>query len=219
MPIHTVASQPSLRPLDRTATPAASAKKAPIINDVSGSARIALDVLLPIGTSIVADQLLKSSLKSGKAQAIVISFVGTAVAQAFAEGAVQVVKNKLDGQIWDHRVGIRALRGAQGGLFIAAGNLVGPAIQGKVAARFNTLNPILLVGVSNATAAVAGTAARLAADPDTWNKGAVAGVKRIGITSGISGGTAMIAGSGIKALGLIPAVKRVFNHLPYPFSG
>jgi hypothetical protein len=201
-----------LAPLTRT-------KPAPVRNDVTGGARVALDVILPVTTSIVADQLYKSALKSGKVQAIALSFVGAVATHAISEAAVQVIKNRIDGVAWDNRVVTRALRGAQGGVFIAAGNLAGPAIQGGVARRFNRMHPVLLVGVANTTTAVAGTVVRLAADPDTWRDGAVSGLKRIGLTSAISGSTAMLAGSGIKGLGLIPAVGRVFRQLPYPFSG
>jgi hypothetical protein len=216
MPTGAVSNATPLRPLVRQV----AQKLQPLPNnEVSGSARIALDVLLPTTTAIVADQVLKSSLKSGKAQAIVLSFVASAATHALSEGAVQVVKNTIDGLPWDHRLGIRALRGAQGGLFIAAGNLVGPAIQGGIAKRFNKMNPVLLVGVANATAAVSGTVVRLAADPDTWENGAGAGLKRIGITSAINAGTAMVAGSGIRGLATIPPVGRVFQKLPYPFSG
>jgi hypothetical protein len=213
MAVTSTTSAVPLQPLARTT------KRPSVNNEVSGGARIALDVLLPITTGIVADQILKSSLKSGKAQAIVLSLVGSAAVHAVTEGAVQVVKNRMDGLPWDNRLGIRALRGAQGGAFIALGNLVGPAIQGGVAKRFSRMNPILLVGVSNATAAVACGVVRLSADPDTWRNGAVAGLKRIAITNGINAGTAMLAGSGIKGLAIIPSVGRVFQKLPYPFSG
>lgn len=208
-----------LKPLQRTLAPLAKSINPSSDNEVRGTARIALDVILPTTTSIVADQVLRSTMKSGKVQAIALSFVASAATHALSEGAVQVIKNKIDGLPWDNKLGIRALRGAQGGVFIAASNLAGPWIQGGIARRYTRMNPIVQVGLANGTCAVAGTVVRMGADPDTWKDGFGAGLKRIGITSAVGAGTAVAVGAGIKGLATIPSVGRVFQKLPYPFSG
>ncbi|MBC7544451.1 MAG: hypothetical protein H7338_17150 [Candidatus Sericytochromatia bacterium] len=212
MSIGAVSNHAVLRPVARVA-------KAEVDNDVEGGVRTVLDVFLPIGTGIVADQVMKGALKSGRGKAIVLSFAAAAITHAVAETTVQVIKNKSDNLPWDNRLVTRALRGGQTGLFIAAGCMAGPYIQGRVASRFTKLPPVLLVGISNATAAVTGQVVRLSANPDTWKNGTNAGLKRIAVTSGVTACTAMLAGSGIRGLAMIPAVNRIFQKLPYPFSG
>ena len=209
MSINSVSQVPNARPLGRPE----------VDNEVSGSTRIALDVILPVSTGIVADKVLKSAAKGGSLTAFALSLVASAVTHSVTEGGVQVVKNFVDGQPWDNRLKNRLLMGAQGGVFIGVSNAVGPWVQKGLLKHYPTLSPVLAVGLANATTGSIGSAIRVAADTSTWKNGVSGGLTQIGITAGINAVGALAIGSGIKTAQRIPAVNQVFQKLPYPFNG
>lgn len=141
--------------------------------------RIAVDVALSVGTGLVADQLSRSALRSGRVGAALVGLAGGAAVKALAEGTITVGHNLVKGDTWTTGLTGSLKEGLRTGLIDSGTTVVARPVYGAVNRALPRLGPVGLAGVSGGVLGGMAGAADRATDANTWTKGTAEGLKQV----------------------------------------
>jgi hypothetical protein len=145
----------------------------------SQPARIAVDVALSVGTGLVADQISRSGLRSGRVSGVLLGLVGGAAFKGVAEGSLAVGRNLAKGQDWSTGLSGSVQEGLRTGLIDSGVSIAARPLHGALTKALPRIGQVGIAGLSGGILGSAAGSLDRATDGNTWTKGTAAGLQQV----------------------------------------
>jgi hypothetical protein len=165
---------------------------------------MALDMGLSIGTGIVADQVRRRLIQSGKAPAIIAGLVAGAGIKAVAEGGITLIDNARHDRALTTDLASHMVDGVRTGTIDGALSFAAAPIHRTIGSRLPGVGTVGLAAASGLVVGALGGTAYSATDRKTWSHGVKDGLTSVAVS------TAFGAGAGAAMGGVAGAVVKRF---------